>query len=539
MYKKSLLLLLAIFLLSNNLLVANSGIIPRGKIILDNNLVIAESELMHKLKLRNNAFTGEELSLLLEEINYIVPLNKKRAKHFYFDKFYKNVPFKTIAYGISINTSKKISIVLDNFIKKHKKHNTNYFKFVLSGENRTYNSKDFLTPVLGYTHKVENKNNFTYRKGIRGIENYYNDVITSQSDTANDIYLNIDYDLQMELEKSLFLKKVDIDASEIISIIIEPKTYHIKAFASSNRYNPKEIYKEDYISLEITATDVLFDIGSYLIPIQNAIKNEKTLNLEEGYKKFGFYQKSGIDLNYEKFSKNTLKVNILQLLKMYTVFYANGKIANPSITKQNSQKQFQQIISPRNATEIQASLKQLFQQGSQTITIEDPKKRVHLDNKPAYFNFQEIEFDSNKYLQVSLTIDPKEEYYSDKISFVDIPSYYPFTVIHSSIQGTSSHPHTYHIYSKKTKNLKIGKVYKPINQWQANQRNGSEAIVEGIYELNGNFYIDRITSEGKDVASCNACQEYNVETLQILEDKLLSVSIRDFNIENYKPYQGE
>ena len=358
--------------------------------------------------------------------------------------------------------------------------------------------------------------------------------MNSLNTKSKDMHLNINFDLQKELEEEIFLKKVDIDADEIVSIVIDPKTFDIKAFASSNRFNPKSIYKEDFSSLNIRAVEALFDINDFIVPIIKAIFREKDLSLEDGAKKFGFYEKSGIDLNYEKVSADTLQVNLVQLLKMYAVFYSGGKIANPSIVKQDTQKSFKQVISEENAVETKNTLVDFFKSmESDSVTMND-------SNTSAYVHIREIEKDTQRYLQIFLTVNPKNEYYSDEVDFVETPDDFPYIIVLSSSQGSSNHPHIYNIYSKKNKNIKIGKVKQPINKYQANNREGSEATVVGIYKnKNGDYFIDKITSEGTEIASCNACQKYNVETLQITDKGLVSVSLRDFEIETYKPYSKE
>ena len=377
---------------------------------------------------------------------------------------------------------------------------------------------------------MENKN-FTYLRGVKGIEDFYDSNLTSQNNKPKDIHLNINFDLQKELEEEVFLKKVDIDADEVISIVINPKTFNIKAFASSNRFNPKSIYKEDFSSLNVSAVETLFDIGHYITPIENAIKKEKYLTLEEGYKKFGFYEKSGIDLNYEKISKDTLQVNLVQLLKMYAVFYSDGKIATTSIAKEDTQKLFKQVISKENALKTKSTLIDFFKTMSSDAVI------MNDSNTSAYVHIREIEFGSQNYLQIFLTVNPKKKYYSDEVSLVKTSDNFPYIIVLSSSQSPSKQAHTYYIYAKKSKNIKIGEVKQALNKYQANKREGSEAIVEGIYtNKDAKYYIDRITSKDTKIASCNACQDYNVETLEITDNGIISVNLRPFDIETYAPY---
>lgn len=509
--------LLFIFLVVIAFANENSAFI-RAKIISTDNITLAYSQEMNKLQILNNVFSKNEFSLLMDKIGVIVDVRKKKRTASYFNKYYKDVKYITIAYGITRQKAKELKVVLDRFLFENKHDlNEKYYRFALSGERRVYPYADFLTPVLGYCKKLENAN-LTYTRGVRGIENFYDSKLTSQNNQPKDIYLSISFDLQQELEEEVFLKKVDIDADEVISIVLNPKTFNIKAIASSNRFNPKSIHREDYSSLNINAVEVLFDINEYLTPIQNAIQKEKNLTLEEGYKKFGFYEKSGVDLNYEKVSKDTLQVNLMQLLKMYGVFYSGGKIATPTIAKQDRPKLFEQIISKENALDIKNTLVDFFK--------EMPSDKVYI---------REIEFNSQNYLQIFLTLNPKNEYYSDEVSIVKTSDDFPYLIVHSYSKSSSNQVHTYHFYSKKSKNIRIGQINQPLNKYQANNRNGSEAIVEGVYRgKDKKWYVDRLTTKGTKTASCNACQEYNVETLEITDDGVNSVNIRPFDIETYK-----
>lgn len=504
----------------------------RAKIITDNNVTLAYTKEIRHLSLLSGAFNEKEFSKLLSKISTILPINEKTKKRKFYQYFkeIKKQEYRIVIYGINKDQMRKIKTILDEIVsKKSDVEQKQYYAFTLSGEKRIYPYDDFLTPVIGYCGKLQN-GNFTYLKGRGGVENYYDTQLTSQDNKPKDIHLTIDFDLQQKLEEEVFLKKVDIDADEVISIVIDPKSFDIKAIASSNRFNPKNIYKEDFTSLNVNAIRYLFDINDYVKPIQKAILREKGLTLDNGYKKFGFYKKSGIDLNYEKVTSDNLQVNLMQLLKMYTVFYSGGKIFNPSILKQENPKSFKQIISKENASEVKNTLIDFFKQMQyNAVTLNDGKTL-------AYINIKEIEMESKKYLQVYLSVDPKNKYEGDKVVLVDTPDDFPYIIVLSSTQSASKQSHVYRFFSKKTKNIKIGEIHQPLNKYQANNENGSEAIVEGIYKNKaGEYLIDSITSKGTETASCNACQDYNVETFKITERNIESINLRAFDIETYKP----
>ena len=374
--------------------------IERAKIITDDNVTIAYAQEMSKLIFLNK-FTQDEFSTLIDRLSRVIYINKEHTMRFYFTKQNKHLNYQIISYDVTKENTKQVEKIINDFIKERGLNTKKiYYQFELSGERRVYPYNEFITPLIGYTLKREN-NGFTYTQGVKGIENYYDSNLTSLNQNRTDIYLNINFDLQQKLEKELSVQKVAMNADEITSIVIDPQTYNIKAFASSNRFHPKKIRREDFPSLNISAVEKLFNIAHYLEPIKNAIENEKDLTLGDGYKKFGFYDKSGIDLNYEKATKDTLEVNLVQLLKMYTVFYADGKIAPPSIAKFANNKSFEQIISQDNAQNVKDELgNSLKQMQNKPLMIKD-------DNTTAYVCINELEVNSKKYLQATLTINPK------------------------------------------------------------------------------------------------------------------------------------
>jgi len=74
---------------------------------------------------------------------------------------------------------------------------------------------------------------------------------------------------------------------------------------------------------------------------------------------------------------------------------------------------------------------------------------------------------------------------------------------------------------------KIAEIYKPI------RKNSRE--IAGFYESNGKILIENLKVKD-DKVYCNACREYEVETLMLDNGELKTINIRDFN-ENYKPYE--
>ncbi len=164
-----------------------------------------------------------------------------------------------------------------------------------SGEKRVYNYENALTPLIGYTRKKE-IDGYTVNHGVKGIEKRFdeelnprqNEIISGQRDVNGyiilnkesfiqpkinglDIVLTIPLALQLKIEKMLDKEKQKLGAKEIFVGVMESKTGKILALASSNRFNPKDIKRKDYNSLNISAVEFSFEPGSVFKPLTFSI----------------------------------------------------------------------------------------------------------------------------------------------------------------------------------------------------------------------------------------------------------------------------
>ena len=121
----------------------------------------------------------------------------------------------------------------------------------------------------------------------------------------------------------------------------------------------------------------------------------------------------------------------------------------------------------------------------------------------------------------------------DELSMVDTPEGFPLLTILSSFYGASNVSHTYLLYSTSPELKKITEITQPLNMYQVTNGNGSVREVDGFYQdSDGNFLIDRLTTEGTELGKCNACQEWKLETLKLVDGIMVSMGIRDYP-ENY------
>jgi len=170
-----------------------------------------------------------------------------------------------------------------------------------SGEKRHYPYQDLLTPVIGYVHKVE-ENSYTRVRGVKGVEKSFDHgldaqqngkqfgprdvnnymILNKKSYTKADIngvnvQLTIPVTLQKRVERSLSKMREELDAQEIMAVVMESSTGKIISLASSNRYTPDNILRSDYPSLNSNVIEYSFEPGSVLKPIIFAMLLEHKL----------------------------------------------------------------------------------------------------------------------------------------------------------------------------------------------------------------------------------------------------------------------
>ncbi|MGG7072933.1 penicillin-binding protein 2 [Campylobacter sp. 9BO] len=242
--------------------------------------------------------------------------------------------------------------------------------------------------------------------GPRDVKN--NIVLTSESNIANrvdglNLHISVSLKFQSMLEKIADQKREYLDATEILIGVMESSTGKFLALASSSRYDPANITKGDYRALNSTATEYAYEVGSVIKPFVFAIllnenkirglgemietfngryelkgriirdtKAEIRMSAEDviakssnigmimlskrlsgiefynGLTKFGFSQKTGIDMPYEqvgilptanKLDSETYKATVsygygmsatfMQMMKAYNVFNNKGNLITP------------------------------------------------------------------------------------------------------------------------------------------------------------------------------------------------------------------
>lgn len=281
----------------------------RGDIISNDNYKLVSSRKLYKASI---------------DTRYLDPLKKDLFIRLF--SIYSNIPhdeikkkvlvglkkpgYLVLSYNVDSKTAKNLKELslklnkLEAFISR-KVNGTKILRGLTieeSGEKRTFSYENTLTPLLGYISKYEAENGKTKVKGIKGLEKHYNkylnetkdgilsgnrDAISYVSFDKNStirkridgatLNLNIPLKLQKNCEISLDFFKKKFQAEEIIIAIMDNKTGKILTMASSNRFNPEKITKNDIASLNVKAIEFPFEPGSVLKPISISLAMDKNL----------------------------------------------------------------------------------------------------------------------------------------------------------------------------------------------------------------------------------------------------------------------
>jgi cell division protein FtsI (penicillin-binding protein 3) len=172
---------------------------------------------------------------------------------------------------------------------------------VENGESRLFPLKDTLTPAIGYVKSV-NQGRYSRIVGVKGLERRYEKYLRDSRDgyvkgmrdvrgtiirnssservfrrDGYSLHLNITMELQRRVEKILDGMKKEIGAKEIVAAVMESSTGRLRALATSERYDPGDISKNDISKLNPKVTEYAYEPGSVMKPITLSIAMDKGL----------------------------------------------------------------------------------------------------------------------------------------------------------------------------------------------------------------------------------------------------------------------
>ena len=266
----------------------------RGSIISADGFHITTTKKLYKAVVNTTYIDPEKKELFVELFSIYSGMSQKEVR----DKINSRRGSVVLSFDIPEKQSqylKRLSYELRRFNVFISKQNPRTgartlhgLSIIESGESREYPYGNLLTPVIGYSNKIE-EDGYTKIKGIKGLEKKFEAELEARQDSLSkgprdvnsyiilnknsltkqelnglDIRLNIKLSLQLKIERMLDEMKEDLRAKEVMVAIMDATTGNMIAMASSNRFNPKSIKKSDYPSLNVGMVEYSFEPGSVI-----------------------------------------------------------------------------------------------------------------------------------------------------------------------------------------------------------------------------------------------------------------------------------
>ncbi|MDP3465550.1 MAG: penicillin-binding protein 2 [Sulfuricurvum sp.] len=192
---------------------------------------------------------------------------------------------KTLAFEL-----RKLKVFIEYELPNHQRV-LQGLNIIESGEAREYPYQTLLAPLIGYPRKME-EDGYTRIYGIKGLEKFFDEELNPQQNKSQramrdvngylilnkqssikaqingfNLKLNIPIALQARTEAITDRIKEQLKADEIMAVVMESKSGKILTLASSNRFDPSHIRKNDYPALNTNAIEYSFEPGSVIKPI--------------------------------------------------------------------------------------------------------------------------------------------------------------------------------------------------------------------------------------------------------------------------------
>ena len=279
----------------------------RGSIISADGFHIATTKKLYKAVVDTRYIDPQKKELFIQLFHIYSSIDIKEIRK----RLKKRRGVVVLSYNISSIQAqhlKKLSHELRRFkvFLELKNQKTGYrsihgLSIIESGESREYPYGNLLTPIIGYTHKIE-KDGYTHIQGIKGLEKRFDAELSPRQDGFSrgkrdvnsyiilnkdsftkakinglDIKLTIPIALQIRIEKMLDKMKKKLRAKQIMIVIMNSTNGDVLTMASSNRFMPKHIKRSDYPSLRSDMIEYSFEPGSVIKPLTFSILLEKRL----------------------------------------------------------------------------------------------------------------------------------------------------------------------------------------------------------------------------------------------------------------------
>ncbi len=281
----------------------------RGKIISKDNYTIAKSQKIYQASIRSESINPDNKELFISLFSLYSDIPKREVKNKFIDKNGHKIKNGEIILSKTLDArhaaqlrSLKSKLRNLNILKPVKRQNGVEIVYGLDvveiGENRVFPLRDTLSPILGYVGKQTEKD-YIRPKGMQGLERKYdkyikfqqNGIIEGKRDVVGDVihnnfskieqrvdgmdlHLTIPLKLQRNVELMLDGMKIETNADEILATVIDSKSGEVLVMASSNRYDPNHITKDNINALNPKFSEYLYEPGSVLKPLTLAIALE-------------------------------------------------------------------------------------------------------------------------------------------------------------------------------------------------------------------------------------------------------------------------
>ncbi|MDR2099846.1 MAG: penicillin-binding protein 2 [Campylobacteraceae bacterium] len=275
-----------------NLQTSDTRMSLRGSILSADNYTVASSQRLYKVMVDTRNIDPEQKELFIKLYSLYSGDSEKDVRKIVESKKGSVI----LSYSADAKNAKLLRSLGSKLLKRgvFKANGESFLRgldIVQSGESRIYLHKDTLSPIVGYTRKIE-QDAITRREGVKGLERYYEDKLSFAQDiyiagyrdvidtiilnkkvkvkepiNGQDIQLSIPLKLQKMIEHKLDLHKKRLEAKEIIAVVMKSDTGDILSLASSNRYDANSLKQSDYPFLNIRHVEYIYEPGSVIKPI--------------------------------------------------------------------------------------------------------------------------------------------------------------------------------------------------------------------------------------------------------------------------------
>ena len=271
----------------------------RGKIISQDNFIIAQNQKIYDVAIFPKYIDKNKTDILIN----LLSLYTNNPKEYFKEKLDTNktrvILLKNISYNIEKNLQYLSTLLnIKNVFTKKKNSDIIYGLDIYEKlSTRDYPLQNSLEPIIGYIRLDPKTNQISgqmglekyynsilipqqngYIKGLRDVKNniiYDNNTIIKHRKDGENLYLNINLILQGKIEHLIDNLSKEFNSSEILSVVMNSKDGKIISIASSNRYNPMNILKQDIPKLKINFIQYSYEPGSVMKPITLAMLLEK------------------------------------------------------------------------------------------------------------------------------------------------------------------------------------------------------------------------------------------------------------------------